>query len=176
MRVIAAVTGAPGGPFVLSQLELYERIADGTTALSRGPQPSHSYSFGQSSFVTAAIARERNVVGIESHLPLIVASPFGCDSETGAGPLLNTFSERPARKRSRRVRHVRSASPRCWPPSSPEPRRSSSCTCIPRLALARELGATDVIDERAADAIEQIRRLTGHGVDFGLNTTGVPSQ
>jgi len=43
-----------------------------------------------------------------------------------------------------------------------------------RLALARELGATDTIDAAAGDAAQAVRNLTGHGVDFSINTTPVP--
>jgi aryl-alcohol dehydrogenase len=43
-----------------------------------------------------------------------------------------------------------------------------------RLALARELGATDTIDAASGDAGQAVRELTGQGVDFSLNTTALP--
>jgi aryl-alcohol dehydrogenase len=44
-----------------------------------------------------------------------------------------------------------------------------------RLELARELGATHVINGKEADAVEEIHRITGSGVDYALDTTGLPA-
>ena len=45
-----------------------------------------------------------------------------------------------------------------------------------RLELARELGATHVDRRHASsDAAEEIRRITGFGADFSVETTGVPA-
>jgi aryl-alcohol dehydrogenase len=50
-----------------------------------------------------------------------------------------------------------------------------------RLAMARELGATDTIDAtgsdpKGSDPVAEILELTdSHGVDFSLNTTGIPA-
>jgi aryl-alcohol dehydrogenase len=43
-----------------------------------------------------------------------------------------------------------------------------------RLELARELGATHVVDTGERDAPAEIQRITGFGVDFSVETTGVP--
>jgi Zn-dependent alcohol dehydrogenase len=40
-----------------------------------------------------------------------------------------------------------------------------------KLALARDLGATDVVDARAGDPVEQVRELTG-GVDYSFSAIG----
>ncbi len=57
----------------------------------------------------------------------------------------------------------------------------SGCTTViagdvvdSRLKLAKELGATDVVNSKSEDAVEKIKSLTdGHGVDFAVDTTGV---
>jgi aryl-alcohol dehydrogenase len=41
-----------------------------------------------------------------------------------------------------------------------------------RLALAKELGATHVIDSREQDALAEIMAITGTGIDYALDTTG----
>ena len=41
-----------------------------------------------------------------------------------------------------------------------------------KLGLARQLGATDTVNARADDAAEQIRALTGGGVDFAFEMAG----
>src|SRR5690606_17472789 len=43
------------------------------------------------------------------------------------------------------------------------------------LELARELGATHVINGREQDAVAEVRRVTGGGVDHALDTTGLPA-
>jgi aryl-alcohol dehydrogenase len=129
------------------------RAGDETSALSRGDEIVGGHFFGQSSFATASVARERNVVGIESHIPLDVVAPFGCGIQTGAGAVLNTLAG-----------VIAGASTIIGVDLLPA-----------RLALAAELGATAVIDARSSDPVEEIMRLTGHGVDFALETTGAPA-
>src|SRR5690606_12019630 len=43
-----------------------------------------------------------------------------------------------------------------------------------RLELAAELGATHTVNGREQDAVEEIGRITGEGVDYALDTTGLP--
>jgi aryl-alcohol dehydrogenase len=43
-----------------------------------------------------------------------------------------------------------------------------------RLALARELGATDALNPGEGDIVKAVHRLVPGGVDFALNTTSVP--
>ena len=151
------------------------RPLDGTSVLARGEQEVHAHFFGQSSFATAAVARERNVISIESHIPLEIAAPFGCGIQTGAGAVLNTLAL-PAGSSlavfgtgAVGISAVLAAV------------IAGASTIIgvdvhqARLELAQELGATHVIDAGSSDAVEEIRRLTGHGVDFSLDTTGVPA-
>jgi aryl-alcohol dehydrogenase len=151
------------------------RPDDGTSALSRGEEVVHGHFFGQSSFATAAIARERNVVSIESHIPLETVAPFGCGIQTGAGAVLNTlrvpagaaiavFGTGAVGISAVLAAVIAGASMIIGVDLHPA-----------RLELARELGATHVIDARDSDAVEEIMRLRGHGVDFSLDTTGVPA-
>jgi len=44
-----------------------------------------------------------------------------------------------------------------------------------RLAMAKELGATHTVNPRQAKAPEKILELSGFGVDFTLDTTGLPA-
>jgi aryl-alcohol dehydrogenase len=44
-----------------------------------------------------------------------------------------------------------------------------------RLALARELGATHTLESRGAETLAEIRRITGDGTDFALETSAVPT-
>jgi aryl-alcohol dehydrogenase len=151
------------------------RPADGTTVLSRGGEVVHSHFFGQSSFATAAVARERNVISIESHIPLEIAAPFGCGIQTGAGAVLNTLAV-PA---GSSLAVFGTGAVGIAAVLAGAIAGASMIIGIDlhaaRLELARELGATHVIDAGTVDVAEEISRLTGHGVDFALETTGVPS-
>ena len=151
------------------------RAGDETSALSRGDEIVGGHFFGQSSFATASVARERNVVGIESHIPLDVVAPFGCGIQTGAGAVLNTLAVPPGASlavfgtgavgiAAVLAGVIAGASTIIGVDLLPA-----------RLALAAELGATAVIDARSSDPVEEIMRLTGHGVDFALETTGAPA-
>jgi len=44
-----------------------------------------------------------------------------------------------------------------------------------RLALARELGATHTLESRGAETLAEIRKITGGGTDFALETSAVPA-
>ena len=43
-----------------------------------------------------------------------------------------------------------------------------------RLALARELSATHTLESRGAETLAEIRKITGGGTDFALETSAVP--
>jgi len=44
-----------------------------------------------------------------------------------------------------------------------------------RFALARELGATHALESRGAETLTEIRKITGGGTDFALETSAVPA-
>jgi aryl-alcohol dehydrogenase len=44
-----------------------------------------------------------------------------------------------------------------------------------RLAFARELGATHALESRGAETLAEIRKITGGGTDFALETSAVPA-
>jgi aryl-alcohol dehydrogenase len=150
------------------------RPGDGSSALSRDGQPIHAHFFGQSSFASHAVANERNVVKLEGEIPLDVVAPFGCGIQTGAGAVLNTL-------RAPAGSTLAVFGTGAVGVSAVLAGMIAGCTTIvgidvnpERLALARELGATHTIDARHHDAVEEIRRITGAGVDFSLETTASP--
>lgn len=148
---------------------------DGSTALSRDGEAIHSHYFGQSSFATYAVATERNVVKLGQDVPLEVAAPFGCGIQTGAGGVMNVL--RPEAGSGIAVFGAGTVGL-----AAVMAARVVGCTTIvavdikpQRLELARELGATHVVDGGEADAEEAIKELTGGvGIDYSLETTAVP--
>ena len=136
----------------------------------------HSHFFGQSSFATHSVANARNVVKLAEGVPLEIVAPFGCGVQTGAGGVLNVTH--PPAGTSIAVFGTGTVG-LCRDPrrrGSPVVRPSSGLTFNPaRLTLARELGATDALMPIRSDAGEEIRRITGSGADFALETSGVPA-
>jgi len=148
---------------------------DGSTALCCGDETIHSHFFGQSSFATYSIVPERTAVKVDKDLPLEKLAPLGCGVVTGAGSVIEALkvgagdtiaifgvggvglSAVMAAKLVGAKRIV-----------AVDINRS-------RLDLARELGATDTVPADSENVVQQIRKVTGRGVDFSFNTTTVPA-
>ncbi len=148
---------------------------DGTSALSRNGELVHGHFFGQSCFATHAVATSRNVVELPDWIGFDVAAPFGCGIQTGAGAVLNSL--RPSAGSSLAVFGTGAVGL-----SAVMAAVIAGCSPIigidvrpARLELARELGATHVVDASSGDVLEQIAQITGGGVDFSLETSGVTS-
>lgn len=133
----------------------------------------HGKFFGQSSFATLALASDRNVVPVPKGLPAEALAPFGCGVQTGAGAVLNVLRPEPGHTLAVfgaggvGLAAVMAA-------------RLTAATRIiavdlhpARLELARELGATDIVDAHEQDAVAAIEDLTdGHGADRALEASG----
>ncbi|MGI4857564.1 MAG: NAD(P)-dependent alcohol dehydrogenase [Janthinobacterium lividum] len=128
--------------------------------------------FGQSSFATFALAHERNVVKVRSDVPLELLGPLGCGIQTGAGTVLNAL------KVAAGARFVAFGAGAVGLSAVMAARIAGATTIVAvdrvpaRLALARELGATHVIDARSVDAVAAIREITGGGADYTMDSTG----
>ncbi len=150
------------------------RPEDGSSALSREGELVHAHFFGQSSFATHAVASERNIVKLSHEIGLDIAAPFGCGIQTGAGGVLNSM--RVPAGSSLAVFGTGTVGLAAVMAGA----LAGATTIVgvdvnpARLELARELGATHVLDARAGDPVEQITRITGSGADFSLETAGLP--
>ncbi|MFW2851805.1 NAD(P)-dependent alcohol dehydrogenase [Sphingomonas sp. TX0543] len=151
------------------------RLEDGSTAYASGGDRVSSHFFGQSSFATRAITRARNVVKVESDAPLAILGTLACGFQTGAGAIMRTFNcpagsslvvfgGGPVGLAAVMAAKIRG----CAPIVLVEP-------VAARRELARELGATHVIDPGAGDLVAAIRAIMPDGVDFAFDTTGVVS-
>lgn len=148
---------------------------DGSTALCSDGHSVHSHFFSQSSFATHAIATERNVTKLDPSVPFEVVAPFGCGIQTGAGAVLNAL--RPEAGTSIAVFGTGTVGL-----SAIMAAQIAGCTTIigidvrpARLEVARDLGATAVVDAREADAVAAIKETTrGLGAEFSIESTGSP--
>jgi aryl-alcohol dehydrogenase len=147
---------------------------DGSITLRRGDQPIHGSFFCQSSFSSYTLANERNVVNVPKDIPLDILGPMGCGVMTGAGAVMNSLRPRPGASIA-----VFGVGPVGM--SAVLAAVVTGCTKIiavdinaDRLAVARELGATHLVDAGKVDPVEAIRDLTGGGVEFSLECVGNP--
>ena len=150
--------------------------ADGSTLMRRGPETIYSAFFQQSSFATHAIANERFAVKVRRDAPLELLGPLACSGQTGAGAVLNTMQPQPGDAFA--VFGVGAVGL-----SALMAARVAGCDPIiavdihaRRLELARALGATHTIDHAGTtDVVAEIRRITGGGVRFSLETSAQPA-
>ncbi|MFI6366338.1 NAD(P)-dependent alcohol dehydrogenase [Nocardia sp. NPDC050630] len=149
---------------------------DGSTPLHRDSADIHAVFFGQSAFATHAVATETNVVKVDRSVPLELLGPLGCGIQTGAGAVLNTLH--PPAGSSLAIFGAGSVGL-----SAVMAAVVAGCTTIiavdlnpQRLELARELGATHMINGGEGDTVARIQELTsGLGVDYSIETTAVPT-
>jgi aryl-alcohol dehydrogenase len=150
--------------------------ADGSTLMRQEGAPVYSAFFQQSSFASHVIASERHVVKVRRDAPLELLGPFACSGQTGAGAVLNSM--KPQAGDSFAVFGVGAVGL-----SGLMAAKIAGCDPIiavdvhdERLALARELGATHTINHVGrSDVVADIRRITGHGVRFSLETSAQPA-
>jgi aryl-alcohol dehydrogenase len=150
--------------------------ADGSTLLVKNGAPVYSAFFQQSSFGTFALSQERYTVKVRSDAPLELLGPLACSGQTGAGAVLNVI--KPAAGESIAVFGVGAVGL-----SGLMAANIAGCDPIIavdvhdwRLALARELGATHTINHDAcADVVAEIRKISGGGVRYALETSAVPA-
>lgn len=148
---------------------------DGSTATQDKQGSVHDHFFGQSSFGTYALAHERNVVKVPADAPLELLGPLGCGIQTGAGAVMNALKVRPG------SRFAAFGGGAVGLSAVMAARVAGATTIIAadvvpsRLALAKELGATHTVDSRETDPIEAVRKITGGGADFTLESSGRPA-
>ena len=170
----AAVNAGPAVPHTaaasLKQISVSGGL-DGSNALQASGVRGHF--FGQSSFATHLLATERNLVMVSKELPLALLAPLGCGLQTGAGTVLNSLAvPKGASLAVFGSGAVGLAAIMAARISGAHP--IIAVDIVPhRLELALELGATHTIDNRGGDLLSRIAGITGSGIDYLVETTGV---
>jgi aryl-alcohol dehydrogenase len=147
--------------------------SDGSSGIRIDGKATSANFFGQSSFATHALSRERNIVKVEdTEVPLEILGPLGCGFQTGAGGVMRSLA--------------------CPPGSSiaifgggPVGLAAvmgaviQQCAVIiliepiaARRQMAKALGATHVIDPTVESVSEAIRAIQNDGVEFAFETSG----
>ncbi|HEX9466363.1 MAG TPA: NAD(P)-dependent alcohol dehydrogenase [Alphaproteobacteria bacterium] len=149
---------------------------DGSTLMRQNGQPVYSAFFQQSSLATHAIANERFAVKVRRDAPLELLGPFACSGQTGAGAVFNSMKPLPGDALV--VFGVGAVGL-----SALMAAKIAGCDPIiavdlhaQRLTLARELGATHTINHTGrTDVVAEIRKITGQGVRFSVETSAQPA-
>lgn len=147
---------------------------DGASVLKRRDGSALSSNFfGQSSFATHALATADACVVIPPGMPVEIMGPLACGVSTGAGAVFNTVKPPPGSSL------VIYGAGTVGLAAIMAARNTPATTIIAvdrhpsRLQLARELGATDVIDVSADDPVHAIHDICGGPADAVLECTGV---
>tara|TARA_R110001592_G_scaffold190887_1_gene436932 strand:+ start:5870 stop:6976 length:1107 start_codon:yes stop_codon:yes gene_type:complete len=132
--------------------------------------------FQQSSFATHSLVTERNIVKLSSDTSdesLALFAPLGCGIQTGAGAVLNSLAVKAGSS-------IVVFGAGTVGMSAIMAAKLAGCGTIvavdinpERLELAKELGATHVVNGKDADAVEFVQALT-KGADYSLETTASP--
>jgi len=146
---------------------------DGTSPISQKGGTIYGMFFTQSSFATHAIAPARSAVKVPKDIGLELLAPLGCGVQTGAGTVLNIFQAPIGSNIA-----VFGSGPVGL--SAVMAAKVAGCKEIiaidlleSRLELACELGATHGINPEMENVVDRIKDITGGGVDFAFDNTGV---
>jgi aryl-alcohol dehydrogenase len=146
---------------------------DGTSPISQKGETIYGMFFTQSSFATHAIAPAMSAVKVPKDIRLELLAPLGCGVQTGAGTVLNIFQAPIGSS----IAVFGSGSVGL---SAVMAAKVAGCKEIiavdlleNRLELAGELGATHGINPERENVVDRIRDITGSGVDFAFDNTGV---
>lgn len=136
--------------------------------------PLNDHFFSQSSLATYALCRATNAVAVRRDAPLALLGPLGCGIQSGAGAVLNAL----AVTSGSRVAVYGAGSVGLSAVMAARVAGASIIVVVDpiasRRALAKSLGATQVIDP-AADVAEQVRQATAGGADFAVESSGRPA-
>lgn len=130
------------------------------------------HHLGCSAFADHAVVSRRSLVKIDRDLPLVEAALFGCAVLTGVGAVVNTAKVQAGQT----VAVIGLGGVGLAAVIGAVAAGASQIIAIDlaggKLAIAREVGATAVIDGNASDLVDQVRTLTGGGVDFAFEFAG----
>jgi len=142
-------------------------LLSGGLRLSRAGKTIHHH-IGVSAFADYAVVARESAIRIDRSLPFEEAALFGCAVITGAGAVINT-AKMPAGSSAAVV-----GLGGVGLMSMLAARLSGARTIVAidmlddKLALARQLGATHTVNARDPNCAEQVRDLTGGGVDYAF--------
>ncbi|WP_157219197.1 NAD(P)-dependent alcohol dehydrogenase [Flavisphingomonas formosensis] len=155
-------------------LNFYTRRPDGSATLQDAAgAPLGGAFFGQSSFATYALSSTRNTIKVRKDAPLALLGPLGCGLSTGAGTVINVLKPDASTTIAVFGTGAVGMSALMAAKAIGAGRIVAIDRVESRLALARELGATDTIDTSKQDLGETLQAIGG--VEQAIDTSGVPA-
>ncbi|MBO9580599.1 MAG: NAD(P)-dependent alcohol dehydrogenase [Sphingobium sp.] len=150
--------------------------ADGSATTHQGDKPVNAHFFGQSSFATHALAHARNVVKIPESaaaIDLATLAPLGCGLMTGAGAVLRTMAVR----KGAPIAVFGAGAVGLGAIMAAKIAGATPIIAVDvhdnRLTLAKELGATHIINGKSEDAPTKIKEIAPQGLSYAFDTTGI---
>lgn len=149
-----------------------DRKSGAKPRLSIGGEPVAQFAH-LSSFAEEMLVHENAVVKIRDDMPLDRAALIGCGVTTGVGAALRTANVEAGSTVAVigcggvGLSAINGAS------IAGAGRIIAVDRVVSKLELARQFGATDVIDANAGDPVEQVKELTGGGVDYSFEAIGL---
>jgi alcohol dehydrogenase len=146
-------------------------LLSGGRRLRRGGEALHHH-LGVSAFADHAVVSRRSLVRIDPELPLAEAALFGCAVLTGVGAVINT-ARLPAGSSVAVVGLGGVGLCSLLAAVAAGAREVVAVDIAPeKLELALALGATAAFDARDPEAAEQVRGVTGGGVEYAFELAG----
>ncbi len=140
--------------------------------LERGGQPVTT-GFGTAAFAEMSLIHENQLAKIPKDIPFPQACILGCGTVTGAGAAINTAGVRPGDT----VAVIGVGGVGLNVVSGARIAGATKIIAIDvqpgKLVLSRRFGATHTIDSTQADAVQEVLRLTGRGVDHAFECIGL---
>ena len=153
-------------------------VANGAGTLLSGKRRLHcdgadiNHHLGVSGFATHCVVSRRSVVKVDPDLPLDEAALFGCAVLTGVGAVVNTGRMQPGETAAVIGLGGVGLSSVLGAVASGARQIIAIDLSDEKLGLARQIGATHTVNARDADAAEQVREMSGGGVDFAFEMAG----
>ena len=149
---------------------------DGNNAIQDADgEPLNDHFFSQSSFATYALSLESNAIKVSKEAPIELLGPLGCGIQTGAGAVINSLKVKPGSS------FVTFGAGAVGLSAVLAAQVAGATTIIAvdvvpsRLELAKELGATHVINSKEEDVVEKVREITDGGALYAIESTGIPA-
>jgi S-(hydroxymethyl)glutathione dehydrogenase/alcohol dehydrogenase len=149
-----------------------QRPADGTPRLQQNGTPVWQFA-DLSSFAEQMLVHEHALVKIDEQMPLDRAALIGCAVTTGLGAVFNTAEVEPGSTVA--VIGVGGIGLNCIQGAAiAGARRVIAVDMVDeKLKLAKQFGATDVVNAGEGDAIAQVKDISSGGVHYSFEAIGL---
>jgi S-(hydroxymethyl)glutathione dehydrogenase/alcohol dehydrogenase len=160
------------GHMSLCQSPELQRPVGEAPRLTKNGEPVHQF-LNLSSYAEQMLVHEHALVKIRKDMPLDRAALIGCGVTTGVGAVHNTAGVEPGSTVA--VVGCGGVGLACINGAAiaGAGRVIAVDVVASKLELARTFGATDLVDASAGDVVQQVRELTGGGVDYSFEAIGL---